>query len=271
MVLTYQCNLDCPYCQLHNLRYISDLLTSQEWSSLIENLSEVLNRSTPFFISGGEPTLNFKLLSHILTSLSKHDRISILISNATLLNMSKINILGENGLYGLLATFHFYYMTNHVMIEKRFRNTLSLLSYYKKLTSGISAISVNINTKKDFIIFDIIDKLGKEGYFKNIDLLEIAILKENLDRDPLLNSPILHLEDYTDVQIIHYGREGNDITEIVITPDGFVIPFETVYPKLLKDPSRVKYFYNVRKDDIRKALNKEYLDTIKRIAMKWED
>jgi len=74
----------------------------------------------------------------------------------------------------------------------------------------------------------------------------------------------------TDV-VIHYGREGNDITEIVITPDGFVIPFETVYPKLLKDPSRVKYFYNVRKDDIRKALNKEYLDTIKRIAMKWED
>ncbi|MCQ4336242.1 MAG: helix-turn-helix domain-containing protein [Sulfolobales archaeon] len=74
----------------------------------------------------------------------------------------------------------------------------------------------------------------------------------------------------TDV-VIHYGREDNDITEIVITPDGFVIPFETVYPKLLKDPSRVKYFYNVRKDDIRKALNKEYLDTIKRIAMKWED
>jgi len=37
------------------------------------------------------------------------------------------------------------------------------------------------------------------------------------------------------------------ITEIVITPDGFVIPFETVYPKLLKDPSRVKYFYNVEK------------------------
>jgi hypothetical protein len=29
--------------------------------------------------------------------------------------------------------------------------------------------------------------------------------------------------------------------------------------------------YIVRKDDIRKALNKEYLDTIKRIAMKWED
>jgi len=74
----------------------------------------------------------------------------------------------------------------------------------------------------------------------------------------------------TDV-VIHYGREGSDITEIVITPDGFVIPFETAHPKLLKDPSKVKYFYNVRKDDIRKALNKEYLDTIKRIAMKWED
>jgi hypothetical protein len=43
------------------------------------------------------------------------------------------------------------------------------------------------------------------------------------------------------------------------------------YPKLLKDPSRVKYFYDVRKDDIRKAINKEYLDTIKRIAMRWKD
>ena len=43
------------------------------------------------------------------------------------------------------------------------------------------------------------------------------------------------------------------------------------YPKLLKDPSRIKYFYDVRKDDIRKAINKEYLDTIKRIAMRWKD
>jgi CRISPR/Cas system-associated protein Csm6 len=39
----------------------------------------------------------------------------------------------------------------------------------------------------------------------------------------------------------------------------------------LKDILRNFIRENVRKDDIRKALNKEYLDTIKRIAMKWED
>jgi hypothetical protein len=60
-------------------------------SSLPEDKSiSVMKRLTE---KGEYVLMDSAIVPPILTSLSKHDRISILISNATLLNMSKIKIL----------------------------------------------------------------------------------------------------------------------------------------------------------------------------------
>ena len=293
LVMGYECNLNCSYCPVHNLNYLRNPLSLSEWSWIIEKLVRSFNEDIPFFLSGGEPTFNFGLVNHVVSTLSKYNRKTILITNATLLNKNdekrqvvklamleitnatllnknKIKKLTENKLSGLQVTFHFYYFKDVEKMRKELKRVLILLTEYKKLSSGVTALSVNINTERDFLILEQLNKIAVKGYLNEIDILELSLLNEHVKISPS-NSYLKNLREYTEVEVSNYERNDAELREIAITPDGFVIPMETIYPLMLKDRTKSKIFKNIRESDFNEILNLENLTVFEDIIKNWKE
>ncbi len=256
LVLDYRCNLDCPYCPVHNLQTIKEPMDKLSWRKAIERISGFLPDDTPVFISGGEPTYNFDLLCFVIKTLSLINKKSFLITNAMLLNESRIKSLCEFGLSGIQTTFHFYYIRDQESLMKKMIQTIEKLRLFKSFGVGVTTLSVNFSSSSDLLILSM---LGQTEIFydlvKGVDVLELAILNNEIklsDNDNIIKQ----LRQYTEVEIYNYSlSKDNDVEEVVITPDGFILPSEVMYPIMLRNKQWVLRLKNIMDSDFTEILN----------------
>lgn len=271
LVLDYRCNLDCPYCPLHNLEYLKKPMSRMEWRLAIEKVLDFVSADVPIFLSGGEPTLDFDLLDYVISILSKNKRQIILVTNGTLLDEDKIRSLSKYKLKGLQITFHFFdIIDNELLLRKKLYRVIFLLSLYKSLSSGLSVLSLNFSTRKDLSILKILEEYAHRGFLHGVDLLELSLLNERVTLSDY-EKYIQHLKKYTEVEISRYGLGIDaEIRELVITPDGFIIPAETIYPMIIKDQAKQKLFKNILEADIADILKLENWNRLIESLKRWE-
>lgn len=221
IMLTNDCNLNCPYCFEHNKSRGSDL--DYDGSKLIleyikRNLGDGY-ASLDITFTGGEPLLNFGILKHLvlqLENLSANYGIELylsLITNGTLIDNEIISFLGEH---------RFEIQITLDGIKRRhneLRRSLSLSNTYDLIVSNLYEISkyenirvsirVNIssNDSKDVlglfeflyskfpncrVYYDFLDvKPGEPGYIEEGEKLrmsnEIILPQEKHGRGDIYN------------------------------------------------------------------------------------
>lgn len=94
------CNLNCRYCYAScgNYGRNNSLMSQKKADNIIENLVKKFNEIRTVYFFGGEPTINFNLIKHIVKLLNKNFKICDyrIVSNGCLINEEMIKFFSEN-------------------------------------------------------------------------------------------------------------------------------------------------------------------------------
>jgi len=128
LLLTYQCNLKCSYCNMVD-NTISNIRSLTDWGIGLQNVKDLGASFVALY--GAEPMMEMDKLKGILSILAQKEMDSTLITNCSVPNVKwKLERLVEHGLKSLTASYDPVPYDNSSL--KKSRNSLEVLSWFKE-------------------------------------------------------------------------------------------------------------------------------------------
>lgn len=254
LVLSYDCNLDCPYCGLHALPLSSATLDLEEWDRVISDIVRIVGADVPFFVSGGEPTYHFPELCYILKTVRKFHAKTALVTNGLLLDTERLTQIAGL-LDALQVTCHLYFLSSGISRRTSILHSVELLTRFRELREGPAVLSVNVAAEGDLDSLSLaLETVSRTAQKPTV---EVAVVGPSIT-DTIRERTRRIVDQYAsqaEVLVLDYtGPPPSPVREIVVSPDGYVLPSEKSYRKLGTREVAASSMPNVRHTDLEQAL-----------------